>query len=132
MVQRRFAPARMGAILLQDRRNDLAQVYYLTGGHQVFVNPYTGAILGTRDRDPALISVLITIHQLHLRLGHIRIGKTDVGKGLVEFGGIETLVLLPTGFWFWGKKKKLTINLKASGKRINGDVHNGVGLFCRG
>src|SRR5258706_13906066 len=104
MVQRRFAPARMGAILLQDRRNDLAQVYYLTGGRQVFVNRYTGAILGTRDHDPALISVLITIHQLHLRLVHIRIGKTDVGKGWVEFVGIETLIRLQTGLWMCCRK----------------------------
>jgi uncharacterized iron-regulated membrane protein len=129
-VQQQFAPARLGAILLQDRRNDLAQVYYLTGGRQVFVNPYTGAILGTRDHDPGLISVLITIHQLHIRLVHIRIGKTDVGKGLVEFAGIEMLLLLPTGLWLWWKKKQLTVNWKLSWKRINWDLHSVTGIYC--
>jgi uncharacterized iron-regulated membrane protein len=130
MVQQRFAPARVGAIEMQDKRDDLAQVYFLTGDLQVFVNPYSGAILGTRDQDPSLFKVVGTIHQLHIRLVHIRVGNTDVGKWLVEIAGLEMLVLIPTGLILWWRKKQWKINWKASWKRINWDLHSLIGIYA--
>ncbi len=129
MVQQRFAPARVEAIQMQDGRADLAQDYFLTPTLEVFVNPYNGAILGTRDQDPLLLKVIGTIHQLHIRLVHIRIGNTDVGKWLVEIAGLEMLVLIPTGLILWWRKKQWSINWKASWKRINWDLHNIIGIY---
>lgn len=46
-VERQFAPARVRAVQISQRR-DLAQLMQLTDGSAVTVNPYTGAVLGRR------------------------------------------------------------------------------------
>jgi uncharacterized iron-regulated membrane protein len=129
IVQQKFAPAKVTDILMQDSHEDLAQVYFLTNDLQVFVNPYNGAILGTRDHRPRVSVVVGTIHQLHIRLVHVRVGKTDVGKILVEIAGLEMLIMIPTGFWLWWKKKQLTIGWKSSWKRINWNLHSVIGIY---
>jgi uncharacterized iron-regulated membrane protein len=129
IVQQKFAPAKVTDILMQDSQEDLAQAYFLSNDLEVFVNPYNGAILGTRDHQPRLNAVIGTIHQLHIRLVRIRVGKTDVGKILVEIAGLEMLIMIPTGFWLWWKKKQLTIGWKSPWKRINWNLHSVVGIY---
>jgi len=129
IVQKKFATAKIEAILLQDSRDDLAQVYYLSNNLEVHVNPYDGAILGTRDHDSRINVVVGIIHQLHIRLVHIRIGSTDVGKILVEIAGVEMLLMIPTGLWLWWRKKKYSVSWKSPWKRINWDLHSAVGIY---
>lgn len=129
MVQKLAAPARVAAIEMQDGRDDLAQAYDLSDDRTIFVNPYTSAILGIRDHDPWYFKIVNIIHQLHLRLVHVRIGATDIGKILVEIAGIEMLVLIPTGIILWWKKKQFSITRKASWKRINWDLHSFIGIY---
>ena len=129
MVKQKYALANVEGILMQDTRDDLAQVYFLKNGLEVFVNPYSGAILGTRDHATRLDAVINVIHQLHIRLVHIRIGKIDVGKLLVEIAGIELLIMIPTGLWLWWKKKQFTPSWKSSWKQINWNLHNVVGIY---
>jgi uncharacterized iron-regulated membrane protein len=129
MVRQKFAPAKIDVIFLQDSRNDLAQVYFLSNDLEVHVNPYDGAILGTRDHDPRINVVVNVIHQLHIRLVHIRIGSTDVGKILVEIAGVEMLLMIPTGIWLWWKKKQFSIGWKSSWMRINWNLHSVVGIY---
>ena len=129
MVQQKFAPARVAAIFMQDSREDLAQVYFLSSDLEVHVNPYNGVILGTRDHESRVNVVVNIIHQLHIRLVHIRIGSTDVGKLLVEIAGVEMLLMIPTGLWLWWKKKQFSINWKGSWRRINWDLHSAVGIY---
>ena len=129
MVQQKFAPAKITAIILQDSRDDLAQVYFLSNDLEVHVNPYTAAILGTRDHGPRINEVVNVVHQLHIRLVHIRIGSTDVGKILVEIAGVELLLMIPTGIWLWWKKKQYRISWKSNWKRINWDLHSAVGIY---
>ncbi len=128
-VQQKFAPAKVEAISLQDSRDDLAQVYFLSNELEVHVNPYDGAILGTRDHESRTNIIVNVIHQLHLRLVHIRIGSTDIGKILVEIAGVEMLLMIPTGIWLWWKKKQFEIGWKSSGLRINWNLHSVVGIY---
>jgi uncharacterized iron-regulated membrane protein len=129
MVQQKFAPAKVTAIYLQDSRDDLAQVYFLSNDLEVHVNPYNGTILGTRDHAPRISEIVNVIHQLHIRLVHIRIGSTDVGKILVEIAGVEMFLMIPTGIWLWWRKKQYSISWKSSWKRINWDLHSAVGIY---
>ena len=128
-VLARVAPASVSAIFMQDRRPDAAQRYLVSGGREVFADPYTGAILGVRDHDPPLSAVLRVVHQLHIRLVHIRIGSMDVGKAIVEAAGVAMLCLLPTGFWLWWRRRRLTLNWKANWKRITWDLHSVTGIY---
>jgi uncharacterized iron-regulated membrane protein len=128
-VQQKYAPAKVAAIFMQDSHEDLAQVYFLSNDLEVHVNPYDGGILGTRDREPRVNVVVGIIHQLHIRLVHIRIGSIDVGKLLVEIAGVELLLMIPTGLWLWWKKKQFRINWRGSWRRINWDLHSAVGIY---
>jgi uncharacterized iron-regulated membrane protein len=123
------APARVAGIFMQDGRPDGAQRYAVSDGRVVFANPYTGAIIGVRDHAPPLDGVLRIVHQLHLRLVHIRVGSVDVGKAIVEAAGVAMLILLPTGFWLWWRRKQLMLNRNVNWKRFTWDLHSVIGIY---
>jgi uncharacterized iron-regulated membrane protein len=126
----RVAPAHVVGIFMQDGRPDAAQRYVASDDRNIFANPYTGAVLGIRDHAPRLEAVLRVVHQLHIRLVHIRLGSVDVGKAIVEIAGIAMLVLLPSGFWLWWRRRQLTLNFKANWKRITWDLHSMTGIYA--
>lgn len=90
-------------------------------GKQVFMNPYTGDILGERSGK----TVLGTIHQLHLRLNMGENGATIVAcvTGVLLF-------LILSGVYLWWPQKRLKIKWKsASSWKLNFDIHNVVGIY---
>ncbi|AFZ12454.1 Propeptide PepSY amd peptidase M4 [Crinalium epipsammum PCC 9333] len=66
----------------------------------VFVNPYTGKILGERDENNNLQAIARKIH------GELMIGK--LGDYLVELASCWGLVLLISGLYLWFPRHKLT------------------------
>jgi len=89
------------------------------GGTIVFVNEYTGEILGTRTG----ATWLGQIHQLHLRLL-----AGDTGKTLVSCAGVLMLLLSVSGIVLWWPIKRVTVNRAARGRRLWFDLHNAVGV----
>ena len=89
------------------------------GGTIVFVNEYTGEILGTRTGPTWLGQV----HQFHLRLL-----AGDTGKTIVSWAGVLMLLLSLSGIVLWWPVKRITINRVASGRRFWFDIHNAVGV----
>ena len=67
----------------------------------VFVNPYTGKILGDRDEKYNLQSVARKLH------GELMIGK--IGDYLVELAACWGLVLLITGLYLWLPRRGFTV-----------------------
>lgn len=67
----------------------------------LFVNPYTGEVLGDRDEDKNLQSIARKIH------GELMIGK--FGDYLVELAACWGLVLLITGLYLWLPRNRFTI-----------------------
>jgi uncharacterized iron-regulated membrane protein len=66
----------------------------------IFVNPYTGQVLGDRDEDHNLQSVARKLH------GELMIGK--IGDYLVELAACWGLVLLITGLYLWLPRRGFT------------------------
>jgi uncharacterized iron-regulated membrane protein len=95
----------------------------------VYVNQYTGEVLGVRNGRPPHItgSFLHDVHQFHIRL-LIR-GRSDVGKKVMTWSGVTMLFLLPSGLYLWWPSKRTAIDWKASGRRVWFDVHSVVGIF---
>jgi uncharacterized iron-regulated membrane protein len=89
------------------------------GGAAVFVNQYTGEILGERS-GPTWLS---QIHQLHLRLL-----AGDTGKMIVSWAGILMLLLTISGLYLWWPVKRVSINWEAGGRRRWFDLHNTIGV----
>jgi uncharacterized iron-regulated membrane protein len=95
--------------------------YYVRfDGGLVFVNEYTGEVLGIR-KGPTFLS---KVHQFHLRL---LAGST--GKQFVSWVGVVTLFLLLSGLYLWWPLKRATIKWDAAPSRVWFDVHNAVGIF---
>jgi uncharacterized iron-regulated membrane protein len=68
---------------------------------RVFVNPYTGQVLGDRDEDNNLQAIARKIH------GELLMGK--LGDYLVELAACWGLVLLITGLYLWLPRHKFTV-----------------------
>jgi len=133
IANRAVAPLKISAVAMQDGRADLSEDFSARNGNgerELFVNPYDGSILGARDEAPRSFYWVNTIHQLHLRLVKIRIGKTDVGKIIVEIAGIEVLLLIPTGFVLWWRRRRGAINWKTPWRLWNWDLHNVIGIYA--
>jgi uncharacterized iron-regulated membrane protein len=96
--------------------------YYIAlGGTAVYVNQYTGEILGRRS-GPTWLS---QVHQLHLRL---LTGAT--GQAIVAWAGVLTLLLSISGLYLWWPVKRIRINWAGGGRRLWFDVHNTIGILA--
>jgi uncharacterized iron-regulated membrane protein len=92
----------------------------------VFINPYTGAILG--DRDP--VTVLSRIHQLHLRLLLTSTRESaKIGSNVVAGATAVLLFLVCSGVYLWWPLKRASINWSANARRIHFDLHNTAGIY---
>jgi uncharacterized iron-regulated membrane protein len=100
---------------------DQAYELSLRSRQSAMVNPYTGAILGLRDRET---SAARWVHLLHTRLTAGKVGETMVG-----WFSVAMLWLAITGLVLWWPRKILTVGSAASWKRTNFDLHNVLGFY---
>ena len=96
----------------------------LEEGGAVYINQYTGQILGTR---PPGMEFLDYVHQLHLRLAWRT--ESDLGKKIMSWAGVVTLLLLLSGLYLWWRSKRVFLSKGATGRRWWFDLHNVVGIF---
>jgi uncharacterized iron-regulated membrane protein len=95
--------------------------YVAVGGSAVYVNQYTGEILGERSGSTWLAQV----HQLHLRLLSGATGKT-----IVSWAGVLMLLMTISGLYLWWPLKRLAVNWSVGGRRRWFDLHNTVGVLA--
>ena len=93
-------------------------------GKNVFINPYTGAVIGLGATTP---DILAKIHQLHLRL--LWMSHPDAGKKIVGTMDIAMIFLVLSGFYLWWPLKRVTIAWNASSRRRWLDVHAVTGIL---
>jgi uncharacterized iron-regulated membrane protein len=97
----------------------------------VFVNPYTGEVLGKQIGPDSVSAFLGSVHQLHLRLlippG---LGLRDPGKRVMSWAGVAILFLLLSGLYLWWPLKRLRVHWDALPRRKWFDLHNTVGILA--
>ena len=93
-------------------------------GRSVFVDQYTGAVLGVRASGPDFLS---RVHQLHLRL--LIQNSSDAGKTIVKWASVALLVLLLSGLYLWWPAKRMAIRSERGTRRWWFDLHNAVGIW---
>ena len=119
-VARRFPESQIESIEIGDR--DSAQVFSL-GDRTVFVDAYSGGILGSRRKSEAG-SFVSSVRRIHTRLGA---GYT--GRLVVDYATILSLVLIPSGLCLWWKKKTWTVTRGRSWRRVTWDLHSTLGIY---
>lgn len=108
-------------------------VGYASGGdpeynYRIYLNPYTGHVLGVVDMEKDFFNIVVELHY-SLLLG-------DVGSKIIGYAVLLFLILLVTGIVLWwpGRKgrTKSSFTVKWSGKwrRKNYDLHNVLGFYA--
>jgi len=91
---------------------------------QVFVDPYTGKILGSRQRESGIIDLTFKLHYQLLA------GET--GRIIVGISALFMVILSITGVALWSGWRKLISGFKikwnAHPKRVNYDIHKVAGI----
>ena len=121
-ARKAYPGQRIGTLRLPQRPTDAVQ-FGVKGPRSVFMNPYTGAIIG--ERDPK--TLLGNIHQLHLRLLMTSSGK--LGSNFVAGATAVLLFLVCSGIYLWWPLKRASINWRANARRIHFDLHNTAGIY---
>lgn len=121
-----FPGAEVARMELPQAPSDPYEVILRGDGRQVYVNPYTGTLLGSRLPGETLTGWLFELH-VHLLAG-------ERGKQAVGVAGLLLLVLGLTGLVLWWRGRRhlrrgLLIAWRASARRVNYDVHNVVGFW---
>ena len=132
LVEQRFAPARVVAAQVL-RTPDLARVFQLPAGVSVYVNQYTGGILGSVQGGFRSARILGYIHQIHLRLVPPVVGMprvSDAGKVLVNCAGLLLCLLVPTGLILFWRTRRGFVKWSATWFRICFDLHHVVGVYA--
>lgn len=99
-------------------------------GTTYFVNPYTGAILGTTETSSSAFFMFIFRAHRWLLLD-MAIGRPIVGVATLIF-----VIMILSGLIIWFPKKiknwRQGLKIKTSGnwKRMNHDLHNALGLYA--
>lgn len=95
---------------------------------EVFVNPYTGTIMGDRQRETALFSRVLALHYQLL--------AGDIGLKIVGVAALFLCILSITGIMLWSGWRKFflgfKIKWKAHPKRVNYDIHKVAGIVTAG
>jgi uncharacterized iron-regulated membrane protein len=91
----------------------------------IYVNQYTGEVLGARATSEREAGLARRIHLLHTRLFAGQIGEWAVGAVTAL-----TLFMAITGIVLWWPRKIFGVSTRASGRRINFDLHNVFGLYA--
>jgi uncharacterized iron-regulated membrane protein len=99
----------------------------MTGGDEVFVSPYTGDVLGSRtpqQRNAGIIRLFFRVNgAIHTSL----LGKA-IGNQVVVWSTIASVFLVLGGIYLWWRDKVWRIQVAASWKRINFDLHHLLGI----
>jgi uncharacterized iron-regulated membrane protein len=124
-IEKAFPGEPIGAYGLSTAPNISYQVALNRG--VVSIDPYTGKVLGVRQRSDLVNAMLNDIHQIHLRLG-IR-SASDPGKKIMSWAGVAVLFLLLSGVYLWWPYQRVTIQWGGWSMRTWLDIHNAVGIF---
>jgi len=126
-VRARHPEAQLGAISFPEKR-DLSLVISARTRQEtmsVYVNQYTGRVLGDRSAAEREASLARRIHLLHTRLF-----AGQVGEWIVGVITALTLFMATTGLVLWWPRKIFGVMTSASWRRINFDLHNVFGLYA--
>lgn len=94
---------------------------------QVFVNPYSGAVLGSERKDEMLMNIVRTLH------GELLAGK--VGSILVELAACWAIVLIVTGLYLWWPRSNRGLagiiypRLRDGSRTFWRDIHAVTGIW---
>lgn len=127
-------PGKKPTRIIYYARNRSVAVHFIKKGDtsyywSVFLNPYTGQVLKTRNMDTEFFRFILRGH-MYLWLPQA-VGKTVVATAMILF----TLIVISGLILWWPRKKNarktsFSIRLGVSPKRLNYDLHRVLGFYA--
>lgn len=93
----------------------------------VFIDEYSGKILGLVTEPDLATAALGFIHSVHIRLTPTN--STSAGKTIVKWVDVAIIFLLLSGLCLWWPVKRFGVKRRTSGFRFWFDLHNTVGVI---
>lgn len=94
--------------------------------YDVYVNPYTGQILGSRTNGPNVLSMISAIHT---RLAPPRPGHGRLAISFVKWITVAALIVLLSGIWLWWPQMRFGIGA-GGGRPFWYDLHVTSGIVA--
>ncbi len=126
VLARARALGTIGSLTLPDGEGR-AVVATMPDEHEVYLNPYTGAVLGTRTRAQRHAGVVSGFMRAN-HVIHTSLMTRKIGNQVVVWSTIASVVLVLGGLYLWWRDKLWRLRLAASWKRINFDLHHLLGI----
>ncbi|MBS1530978.1 MAG: PepSY domain-containing protein [Bacteroidetes bacterium] len=98
-----------------------------TNNRNIFINQYSGKVIGTMTGPDFWNKAQNFIHQIHLRLAFR--DKHDTGGIIMSWAAVVMLIILPSGLVLWWKQKRITIRKTSKGRQRWFDLHSMIGVF---
>jgi uncharacterized iron-regulated membrane protein len=126
IVSRKFGEP-VTTLRMPDRPDHSYSATVARGTTQVFLNGYTGEILGTRSPVTFLAKTL----QFHKRLAPtIGKGWPKTGNKIVAIACWAMLFLLLSGLYLWWPYQRFSVKWSGSLRRVMFDLHNAIGIYA--
>jgi len=119
VASRRFNGEPVVAYLLSTSP-DLSWQVVLPSGI-VYVNQYTGEVLGLRPRGQTFLG--------YVRALHVRLANGTFGRNILKWSGVTMLLSLASGLYLWWPMKQIRIRGRWSNRQLWFDLHNAIGIF---
>lgn len=127
IVKKEFPKEKIKSIVVPAAANRSIQVN-LKSKKAVYIDPYSGKLLGTIDQEKEFLAVVLKIHRT-LCLG-------DTGKIITGTSALIFVMMLISGIILWWPrnkallKQKFSIKRNAHWKKLNYDLHSVLGFYA--
>jgi uncharacterized iron-regulated membrane protein len=85
-----------------------------------YVNQYTGKVLGVRVRGQTFLG--------YVRALHVRLGVGAIGRNILRWSAVATLLSAISGFYLWWPIKRISIHFREGPRRFWFDLHSVIGI----
>lgn len=120
-VRRQKPELKINALMLRSDPRASATVSAGKEGAALYVDPYTGQVLGKGSK---LHDWMHTVEDIHRWLGNKPLGRPVTGVAVVAF-----FVLVVTGIYVWWPAKTMAFKPKLKGKARDWNWHNVIGFW---
>jgi uncharacterized iron-regulated membrane protein len=100
---------------------DRSYMFFTTGRNYIYVDPYSGQVLGAKPLAAGLRRKMFLIHS------QLMAGK--VGHTIVVAATVLSILLIVTGVVLWWRFKIFGVKWRAGWWRFNFDLHSVLGLY---
>jgi uncharacterized iron-regulated membrane protein len=118
--QAAYSQEQVGGVRIADKP-DQAYEFSLRSRQSAMIDPYTGRVLGLRNREKSFARWL---HLLHTRFAAGPIGEQVAGWLTVLLLGLAL-----SGLVLWWPRRILKVRMTSTGRRTNFDLHNVLGFY---